>query len=213
MENKDLLTAKLGKIVFHSLLISHSRYQLLFKMVLPNNVHRELGYSWNKIASNLGLKGRSIPRMADTPCSFQQFVARHFCLREDYSKSTEKTWALFCGSPSWVRYSGRAAAKNLLLGQELNGVGVTGTGPKSIGNRFYSETRWECDWKVREECVCGNTGSEIRPLIHETSFNRQTFADVLRHYIFNRPEEACEVFPVIEELIISGFPRTLALKF
>ena len=88
-------------------------------MVLPNTtlakivVYREIGYSWDKIASKLGLKGRSTPRMA-----YNRYIKNNN-LFNSFSPDTtvcEKTIRRLLRRRG---YSGRAAAKKLLLSTKI----------------------------------------------------------------------------------------------
>ena len=126
-------------------------------MVLPNTtlakivVYREIGYSWDKIASKLGLKGRSTPRMAynryiknksleprkstGRPRKITERGERYLVrwLEKDPFVTPERLQVLFNSfSPDTTvcektirrllrrrGYSGRAAAKKLLLSTKI----------------------------------------------------------------------------------------------
>ena len=70
-------------------------------MVLPNTtlakivVYREIGYSWDKIASKLGLKGRSTPRMAYN--RYIIYVWSQENLQDDLGKLLKEEKDILCG--------------------------------------------------------------------------------------------------------------------
>ena len=192
---------------------------IFFNMVFKNTtlarivVYRAVGCSWKKNATQLGLKGRSTPRMVynryikkrkfgptktdwkapqnkqmqrqiycamagerlfcepwETPRPIQQFLAN-----ETVCETTIRRVLRRRG------YSGRAAAKKLLMKSHVrqkkwSGVGVTETGPTSNGGVFCSRTKWGFDWGATEVFMCGvdqvnDTTQSTQNISQQTSAN------------------------------------------